>query len=378
MITFATIMINIGIGVRAVFNQCKRGSYYGYSLAIFLSILFISAGTLKVVNLLKPTSNLIKQSKQLAIESLNLQSVLGTPIKPEYWISQSNFNNSDEWAYSFKVTGPNGEAIINVIAYRENDDIWQIDSESTKDAYTTNGKRYYILIKDSGKQVFVNIPKDKVMNIPYKPVSFLSNIYYFFSAFSQEDRNKVKWLKKAVRAGNIEAANNLAAFYDDGRGVLQSQAKAVALWKESAEGGDYYAMYNLGLHYRTHSSPNYIEALKWYKLSIKTSPNACSFNDLALLYAKGLGVKQDKHKATSLFIDAANALLTDDFYDEISERLGGARVEVNKEQAIQAFVDYQYALYIYNTPIKLEETVPLEAAEIAKSMSETITSRCWN
>lgn len=60
----------------------------------------------------------------------------------------------------------------------------------------------------------------------------------------------VESLTKAVAMGNEHAKNNLALFYERGRGVEKDPAKAAELYRTAAEAGVPMAMYNLGLAYR--------------------------------------------------------------------------------------------------------------------------------
>jgi TPR repeat protein len=52
-------------------------------------------------------------------------------------------------------------------------------------------------------------------------------------------------------SGNIKAQGNLASLYEYGQGVAKDTDKAYNLFKEAAEKGDAFSMFNLGnMHYR--------------------------------------------------------------------------------------------------------------------------------
>ena len=60
----------------------------------------------------------------------------------------------------------------------------------------------------------------------------------------------VENLTRASELGSPIAMNNLATYYETGLGVAKNEARAVELYRQAADGGDPYAMLNLGLAYR--------------------------------------------------------------------------------------------------------------------------------
>ena len=82
--------------------------------------------------------------------------------------------------------------------------------------------------------------------------------------------------KKAARAGNSYAQNNLAVCYERGEYVSVDLKKAVRLYATAAKAGNPHAMYNL-----------------------------------ARCYDKGIGVEKDKEKAKQFYVMAATMMNKD-------------------------------------------------------------------
>ena len=68
-------------------------------------------------------------------------------------------------------------------------------------------------------------------------------------------------------------------------------AATVKEWRESAERGEAWAQYNLGVSYANGEGvvQNYVEAVKWYRKAAEQGYAQAQFN-LALMYARGGGV----------------------------------------------------------------------------------------
>ena len=62
----------------------------------------------------------------------------------------------------------------------------------------------------------------------------------------KDDKQAIKWFRKAAEQGHAGAQNNLGAMYDDGKGVLKDDKEAVKWFLKAAEQGLASAQYNLG------------------------------------------------------------------------------------------------------------------------------------
>lgn len=64
------------------------------------------------------------------------------------------------------------------------------------------------------------------------------------------DAKAAEWFSKAAEQGHVQAQNNLARLYLEGRGVEQSDAKAAEWFVKAAEQGNAQAQYALGQMYQ--------------------------------------------------------------------------------------------------------------------------------
>ncbi|MGR5554634.1 tetratricopeptide repeat protein, partial [Vibrio alfacsensis] len=63
------------------------------------------------------------------------------------------------------------------------------------------------------------------------------------------DKEAVKWYRKAAEQGHASAQCNLGVMYAKGDGVLENDKEAVKWYRKAAEQGDADAQFNLGVMY---------------------------------------------------------------------------------------------------------------------------------
>lgn len=123
----------------------------------------------------------------------------------------------------------------------------------------------------------------------------------------------IEWMKKAGKAGNIEAMKYLADIYAFGfRDIGSEFTEAVYWFKKAVEHGDEDALDKLMDYYWTKSGDNEIfakEAFKFYQSSADKG-NVRGIERLADCYASGRGVPRNKYKAIEWFKTAANCQST--------------------------------------------------------------------
>jgi hypothetical protein len=90
--------------------------------------------------------------------------------------------------------------------------------------------------------------------------------------------------------------------YDNGRGVPQDYAQAVAWYRKAAEQGDADAQNNLGLRYdKGQGVPqDYAQAVAWFRKAAEQG-NALAQNNLGAMYVGGQGVPRLKVVAYALY-----------------------------------------------------------------------------
>ena len=66
---------------------------------------------------------------------------------------------------------------------------------------------------------------------------------------AQSDEKAVAWYSKAAEQNDAKAQCNLGRMYEQGRGVAQSDEQAVVLYKKAAEQNNAAAQHSLGIMY---------------------------------------------------------------------------------------------------------------------------------
>ena len=123
---------------------------------------------------------------------------------------------------------------------------------------------------------------------------------------TEDDKEAVKWYQLAAEAGNADAQYNLGLRYDNGRGVLEDDKEAVKLYRLAADQGHASAQHNLGYMYAEGEgvAEDDKEAVKWYQLAADQG-NATAQYNLGYMYAEGEGVTEDKREAIKWYRLAA-------------------------------------------------------------------------
>lgn len=124
---------------------------------------------------------------------------------------------------------------------------------------------------------------------------------------SRDEKEAVRWYRKAAEQGHSGAQTNLGASYYSGTGVAKNYAEAVRWFRKAAEQESDIAQINLGLCYRFGRgvTQNYEEAVKWYRKAAEQD-NADAQNDLGYCYKNGYGVVQNYAEAVEWYRKAVD------------------------------------------------------------------------
>lgn len=320
--------------------------------------------------------NLYQPAVSLAMQDKMLISQLGAPLKAS-WLPAGFRQSKAKTSFRFTITGSKGQADVFVKAVQQK--TWEIREVV---AFTPSFSQpvSFLMIKydqEIGKERTERELSDWVRGINNTNASYVMAEIYRGLGY---DEKSAQAYQKAVDQGSAYAANNLAIAYLDGRGVEKDAKKALALYQKAADQGDEVAMYNLGFYYfKMAETPDYALAAKWYERSIETQTNSCALNDLGILYAAGKGVKQNTEKAENLLREAGRLLLLgdSDFYYEIMHTVNADFLKTRADDILDAFVEYQYYKETQGYLLTFEEDYSLEVAELAKTMSDKLVSRCW-
>ncbi|KAF9164570.1 copper transport protein ctr1 [Actinomortierella ambigua] len=136
---------------------------------------------------------------------------------------------------------------------------------------------------------------------------FLGWIYGHGRGVGKSERDSFWWYRKAASGGNVVAQMRLARMYDEGQGVVSSNAlKAIAWYRKAADGGNAEAQFVLGKRYTDSYGvkEDTSEAARWYEMAAKHGhPEAQTI--LGQWYFLGRGVIQSDEQAVKWLTQAA-------------------------------------------------------------------------
>jgi localization factor PodJL len=116
-----------------------------------------------------------------------------------------------------------------------------------------------------------------------------------------------RWYELSAARGFAPAEYRLANLYEKGQGVERDLARARELYEVAANKGNASAMHNLAVLLATGigtAQPDFDGAAKWFQKASELGVRDSQFN-LAILYARGNGVKQDLEESYKWFAIAA-------------------------------------------------------------------------
>ena len=116
-----------------------------------------------------------------------------------------------------------------------------------------------------------------------------------------------RWYELSAARGFAPAEYRLANLYEKGQGVERDVARARELYEVAAGKGNASAMHNLAVLLATGvgtAQPDFDGAAKWFQKAAELGVRDSQFN-LAILYARGNGVKQDLEESYKWFAIAA-------------------------------------------------------------------------
>ena len=135
---------------------------------------------------------------------------------------------------------------------------------------------------------------------------YLGKCYAKGKGVVKDEREAVKWYRKAAEQGNAKAQNNLGVMYVHGEGVAKDDYEAVKWYRKSAEQGNARAQCNLGGMYengRGVTKDDY-EAVKWYRKSAEQGYGRAQCY-LGWMYQYGRGVAKDESEAVKWYRKSA-------------------------------------------------------------------------
>ena len=146
----------------------------------------------------------------------------------------------------------------------------------------------------------------------------LGNLYANGQLVPKDEKEAVKWYRKAAEQGDVMAQNNLGIMYVNGRGVAKDEKQAVKWYFKAAEQGDVMAQTMLGIMYSDGRgvAKDETEAAKWFREAAEQG-NSSSQGALGIMYEFGRGVTKDEREAAKWYRKAA-----EQGYSDAQSRLG--------------------------------------------------------
>ena len=153
----------------------------------------------------------------------------------------------------------------------------------------------------------------------------LGEMYLNGHGVAQDDKEAIKWYRKAAGRNHPQAQYTLGDMYRNGHGVAQDDKEAAKWYREAAEQNFPQALHNLGAMYELGLgvAKDEQEAVKWYRRAAEKGAAFAQFR-LGMLHYAGTGVAQ-KDIVTAcawLIIAATNGLLpTNTFHGSFPKKL---------------------------------------------------------
>jgi uncharacterized protein len=113
--------------------------------------------------------------------------------------------------------------------------------------------------------------------------------------------------KRTADAGDTRAQYWLGTIYEEGAIVPQDYKRAVNWYKRAASQGEADAQYNLAVMYRNGQgvAQSNKESISWLSRAVKQKHSRAQ-SDLGSMYAYGIGVRKNPQRALGLFQQSAN------------------------------------------------------------------------
>ena len=128
--------------------------------------------------------------------------------------------------------------------------------------------------------------------------------YYYGHGVGRDYREAMKWYRKSADKGHGRAMHFIAGLYASGKGVTKNLRTAADWYEKATAKGYLTSAISLGNMYVNGEGvqTNYLRGFELYKKAEGHDPVV--WNNLAYLYATGLGTRKDAKKAAELVVKA--------------------------------------------------------------------------
>ncbi|KAG0258924.1 hypothetical protein DFQ27_004392, partial [Actinomortierella ambigua] len=126
------------------------------------------------------------------------------------------------------------------------------------------------------------------------------------NGIAQSDSEAFRWYHRAAKRNHASAQYHLGELFFHGRGTPQSDSEAIEWYRKAAEQGDALALFRLGWMYENGFSVKKSEdtAFEWFLKAARLGHAESCFK-VGLMYASGVGISQNHRSAVSWYHEAA-------------------------------------------------------------------------
>lgn len=131
--------------------------------------------------------------------------------------------------------------------------------------------------------------------------------YYYGHGVGRDYREALKWFRKSADTGHARAMDYIGDIYAAGKGITKNLRTAADWYEKAVAKGNLTSAITLGNMYVNGKGvqKNYQRAFELYKKAEGSDPVV--WNNLAYLYAAGLGTAKDSKRAARLIVKALEA-----------------------------------------------------------------------
>ena len=136
--------------------------------------------------------------------------------------------------------------------------------------------------------------------------NLLGDCYISARGVAANSAEAARWYRKAAEQGDALSQSHLANLYENGDGVVKDITEAVNWNRKAAEQGQMNAQFNLArMYYTGEGLPKDVaESLKWFTKAAEQGEHNSQIN-LSTFYAQGIGVPENKTESLAWMIVAA-------------------------------------------------------------------------
>ena len=210
----------------------------------------------------------------------------------------------------------------------------------------------------------------------------LGLMYNLGEGVKKDNKEAVRWYRKAAEQGHADAQYNLGAAYGNGEGVEQDYREAARWYRKSAEQGHADAQFNLGVAYNKGEGVKQDdrESARWWRKSAEQGFTKAQYN-LCIMYSLGKGVIQDLREAY-IWYSMGNISGNEDVTESLQkvswhEYLTSSEIKSAKQEAKRRLAAIDNRAEQNNQPSASIGKVPAAKPPQNSNVAEKVFENAW-